>query len=127
MGLKSRAYFAFLTTRRPVDVIHVPFRAIRVGNTQSNISIPRIEPSINDPGEPTPIKYRGLSEGIRGVVYSNILFITSLGSPTDNLPIVYLGKNIEIISLSHFFHHYLIFISLIKFNYYLFSLLCNYL
>src|SRR5690625_2572207 len=87
MGLKSRAYFAFLTTRRPVDVIHVPFRAIRVGNTQSNISIPRIEPSISDPGEPTPIKYRGLSLGIRGVVYSNIRFITSFGSPTESPPI----------------------------------------
>ncbi len=30
-GLKSWANLAFLTTRRPLEVIHVPLRAIRVG------------------------------------------------------------------------------------------------
>ncbi len=46
----------FLQLSLPVLVINVPFLAILVGKTQSNISIPRIAPSINESGEPTPIK-----------------------------------------------------------------------
>ena len=55
-GVKSSLYAPFLTTIFPRDVSAVPFRAIRVAKTQSNISIPRITPSIRQSGLPTPIR-----------------------------------------------------------------------
>jgi hypothetical protein len=44
-------------------------------------------PSIKASGEPTPIKYLGLSFGKSGVVNSSTRFMTCFGSPTDNPPV----------------------------------------
>src|SRR5699024_11361040 len=86
------------TTSLPYELIQLPLRAMHVGKTRSNISIPRNAPPINEPGDPIPIKYLGLSLGIIGVVYSNTSFITSFDSPTDRPPIAYPGKSRDIIS-----------------------------
>ena len=40
-----------------------PFRALRVGSTQSNMSMPRATHSTRSSGVPTPIRYRGLIVG----------------------------------------------------------------
>ena len=55
-GIIQGAGFEDLRRQSAKDVIHVPFRAIRVGKTQSNMSTPRITPSINESAAPTPIK-----------------------------------------------------------------------
>ena len=41
---------------RPFHVMAIPFRATRVGYTQSNISTPRATPSTKQSAVPTPIK-----------------------------------------------------------------------
>ena len=64
------------------------------------MSTPLITPSIKSSGEPTPIKYLGLSTGISGVVYSNTSYISGLGSPTLSPPIAYPGKSIAVISFA---------------------------
>lgn len=79
--------------KRPCDVMTVPFRAIRVGKTQSNISIPRITPSIKESVAPTPIRYHGLFSGKSGAVVSKMRFISCLDSPTERPPIEYPGKS----------------------------------
>ena len=86
MGLKSRANSAFLILSFPYLVNTVPVRAVRVGSTQSNISMPLITPSTRHSGDPTPIKYLGLSFGIIGTTVSSTSYINSFGSPTDNPP-----------------------------------------
>lgn len=55
-GLLSSRYLAFLITTFPVEVNMVPFRALRVGITQSNISTPRYTPSTRSSGVPTPMR-----------------------------------------------------------------------
>ena len=50
---------------------------MRVGNTQSNISTPRITPSTRQSGLPTPIRYRGFSLGMTGSNTSSISYIIS--------------------------------------------------
>ena len=47
----------------PVAVRSWPFRAFRVGSTQSNMSMPRATHSIRSSGMPVPIRYRGRSAG----------------------------------------------------------------
>ena len=86
MGCLSRSYCAFLITTLPKDVKNVPFLAFRVGMTQSNISMPRSTPSTRSSGVPTPMRYRGLSEGSSGAEASIISYITGLVSPTDRPP-----------------------------------------
>ena len=49
--------------------------------------------SIKASGEPTPIKYLGLSFGINCSVCSTMSYITGFGSPTDSPPIAYPGKS----------------------------------
>ena len=61
---------------------------IQVGATQSNISTPRITPSIKSIGSPTPIRYLTLSSGKYFVVYSISLYKTSFVSPTAVPPIL---------------------------------------
>ena len=58
-----RLYHWHLSAILPLLVINVPFRAMRVGRTQSIISMPLIKPSTRQSGEPTPIRYLGLSSG----------------------------------------------------------------
>ena len=82
----SRSYCAFLMTTLPKDVKNVPFRAFRVGITQSNMSMPRSTPSTRSSGVPTPIRYRGLSSGRNGTDASIISYMTGLVSPTDSPP-----------------------------------------
>lgn len=67
-GVKSSSCFLFLMTTFPTVVRAVPLRAMRVGRTQSNMSTPLSTPSIRQSGVPTPMRYRGLSAGSRGVV-----------------------------------------------------------
>ena len=55
IGLLSSVNSAFFKLSVPVAVNAVPFRARRVGNTQSNMSIPRAIISSNCGGVPSPI------------------------------------------------------------------------
>ncbi len=73
----------------PFAVNNIPFLALRVGITQSNISIPSAIFSKILIGVPTPIKYLGLSSGKIAVTTSVIAYISSAGSPTDNPPIAF--------------------------------------
>ena len=56
MGEKSSAQRESRTITRPSCEKQVPLRATRVASTQSNMSTPRIMPSIRQSGEPTPIR-----------------------------------------------------------------------
>lgn len=63
MGPKSFEYFYFFNLIYPYDVNAVPNLAVRVGNTQSNISTPCNEAKMISIGYPTPIRYLGLFLG----------------------------------------------------------------
>ncbi len=84
----------------PVEVKSVPFRAFRVGRTQSKKSTPSITASRISSGVPTPIRYRGASSGRRGRVPSRISSITDLGSPTLSPPTANPWKSIWTRSLA---------------------------
>ena len=71
---------------RPSGVKTDPFRASRVGSTQSNMSIPWATPFQRSSGEPTPMRYRGLSTGSSGMTMSIISAISALVSPTLRPP-----------------------------------------
>ena len=67
-GSLSYWYFALRILIRPFQVKANPVLPDLVGRTQSNISIPLLTaPKISD-GVPTPIKYLGLSCGIKFVI-----------------------------------------------------------
>src|SRR5690606_40891759 len=70
----------------PCAVNNMPFLALRVGITQSNISTPKAMFSKILIGVPTPIKYRGLSSGKIPHTTSVIAYISSAGSPTERPP-----------------------------------------
>lgn len=58
--------------------------AVRVGKTQSNISMPSATQTTKSAAKPTPIKYRGLSSGSRSVHLFTIRQKSSLHSPPLN-------------------------------------------
>ena len=64
-----------------------PLRALRVGSTQSNRSMPRATDSTRSSGMPTPIRYRGRSAGSSAAVISATSYMTGVGSPTLSPPI----------------------------------------
>ena len=66
-----------------------PNLAVLVGNTQSNISTPKLEQTIKSSGYPTPIKYLGLFLLILLAVYLTIFQKSYFASPPDNPPIAY--------------------------------------
>lgn len=55
--------------------------AVRVGYTQSNISIPSATQTTKSSANPTPIKYLGLSSGSKSVHLFTIRQKSSLHSP----------------------------------------------
>ena len=61
----DRGRSAFRRLRRPPAVSAEPVRAVRVGRTQSNMSIPRAITSRIPSASPSPMKYRGRSAGAR--------------------------------------------------------------
>src|SRR3954468_13179661 len=86
-GRSSRAKRALRRLRRPSFVSALPVRAVRVGRTQSNMSMPRAITSSTPSGSPIPMKERGFSSGrsaAAAVVASNI---GSRCSPTLRPPI----------------------------------------
>ena len=56
MGRSSRSYLAFLMLMMPPQVFRWPWRALRLGMTQSKRSTPRETASMMLPGVPTPIR-----------------------------------------------------------------------
>ena len=89
MQLRSSLHFSFLIFIIPSVVNNMPFLALRVGITQSNISTPRAMHSRIFSGVPTPIRYRGFSIGRILQTKSVISYMSSTGSPTDNPPIAF--------------------------------------
>ncbi len=87
IGVKSSAHFLFFMFMIPFRVNSMPFRPLRVGITQSNMSIPRSMPSRRLAGVPTPIRYLGRSFGSISFTTSIISYIFSVGSPTASPPI----------------------------------------
>src|SRR5476651_2024765 len=87
MGEKSEANFLLRILITPCVVNNIPLRPLRVGITQSNISMPRSMPSNKFHGVPTPIKYLGLEAGKISQHISVKSYIISSGSPTLNPPI----------------------------------------
>src|SRR3954468_2764243 len=86
-GRSSAAKRALRRLRRPSFVSALPVRAVRVGRTQSNMSMPRAITSSTPSGSPIPMKERGFSSGrsaAAAVVASNI---GSRCSPTLRPPI----------------------------------------
>ena len=55
-GRGSPAWRAFFKVTGPYRVNATPWRPLRVGSTQSNISMPRATPSTRSSGVPTPIR-----------------------------------------------------------------------
>ena len=55
-GDNTNTFALFLMLTLPWDVIAMPWRAILVGRTQSNISTPRSTPSNRQSGLPTPMR-----------------------------------------------------------------------
>ena len=55
-GLKSSVNFALRMFMRPVLENAVPIRAVRVGSTQSNMSMPHATPRTSVVGLPTPMR-----------------------------------------------------------------------
>ena len=88
-GEKSASHFLFLILIVPLAVNNIPLRALRVGITQSNISIPNAMFSRMLIGVPTPIKYLGLSSGKISHTTSVMAYISSAGSPTDKPPMAF--------------------------------------
>src|SRR5690606_31153323 len=87
IGLISSAHFLFLMLIIPSEVNNIPFRALRVGITQSNISIPKVMFSKILIGVLTLIRYLDFSFGKILVTTSHISYITSASSTTNKHPI----------------------------------------
>src|SRR5919202_247206 len=68
-GRGSRAKRALRRLSRPSHVRALPVRAVRVGRTQSNMSIPCSTTSSTPSGSPIPMKYRGRSSGRSGAAH----------------------------------------------------------
>ncbi len=80
-----------------------PKRAVLVGNTQSNISTPWIEPKIISTGYPTPITYLGLSLGKYSQHSLTILKKSVLAYPPASPPIAYPLASFDINAYKHLF------------------------
>src|SRR5580765_5285770 len=89
MGERSVAHFLFLILITPCVVNSMPLRPLRVGITQSNMSMPRPIHSRIFHGVPTPIKYLGLFSGRCSQQRLAISYITASGSPTLKPPIAF--------------------------------------
>src|SRR5919198_1627450 len=85
-GRGSRAKRALRRLSRPSQVRALPVRAVRVGRTQSNMSIPRSITSSTPSGSPIPMKYRGRSAGRSGAAHAVVSSISSRSSPIASPP-----------------------------------------
>ena len=86
MGRRSSRSRACRILSVPAKVKARAVRPHRVGSTQSNMSIPAATPSIRSIGRPTPIRYRGRSAGMCGMVAARVVRIASAPSPTESPP-----------------------------------------
>src|SRR2546425_1262478 len=73
----------------PQRVNSQPLRALRVGSTQSNMSMPAPTASMMSSGVPMPMRYLGLSKGIFGATWPRMRERSAFGSPTDSPPMAY--------------------------------------
>src|SRR5919201_2717758 len=85
-GRGSRAKRAFRRLRRPSQVRALPVRAVRVGRTQSKMSIPRSITSSTPSGSPIPMKYRGRSSGSSAAAQAVVSNISGRSSPIASPP-----------------------------------------
>src|ERR1700722_6439859 len=97
MGEKSFSHFLLSIFITPREVNNIPFLPLRVGITQSNISIPRPIHSNKLQGVPTPMRYRGFSAGRYSQQSAVIAYNSSSGSPTLSPPIAFPGAFFEAI------------------------------